>query len=116
MILKLRHVGLKVTNIEKSVKFYTKMGMVVIKNLREIWSGQPIHIVKMKAADGSMLELIKADEWPETHFAVEVDTLFPALSGMGESITKKRETSEASVLYVNDPDGHSIELVRLNEG
>ncbi|TES88939.1 MAG: VOC family protein [Desulfobacteraceae bacterium] len=112
MIFKIRHVGLKVKDLDKSIKFYRNLGFSVISRGIEHWdSGPPIGVCKLKTMGGEILELIEAVIWPENHFALTVNDLW---SVDHLKILKEKKSIKYHVIYVKDLDGHWIELVQKN--
>ena len=110
MIFKIRHVGIKVKNLNKSINFYRNLGFSVISREIEQWdSGPPIGVCKLKTMGGQTLELIEGVVWPENHFALTVDELW---SVEHLKVLKEKKSDKYHVIYVKDPDGHWIEIVQ----
>ena len=104
---RIRHIGLKVKDLDVSLNFYRNKGFIVIFRGREYWGKVKLEIAKLGLPGGdAVLELIQAEAWPGNHFAVEVDQI-PFPSALVNPLIKE------SVTYIQDPDGHYIELVRL---
>ena len=137
MVLSIRHTGLVVREIERSIKFYLGLGFVLwqrtvrdgpyIDQLVGI-PGVTLEWAKLRAPDGSMLELIQYHSHPDfsptrdapanrlgcSHVAFAVDDLAKAcdqLLLLGGSIVNYPTTESRSV-YCHDPDGIIVELVR----
>ena len=110
MIFNIRHVGLKVKDLDKSINFYRKLGFSVVSRTVEHWdSGPPIGVCKLKTMGGEVLELIEAVVWPENHFALLVDDLW---SVDHLERLKEKKDDKHHVIYVKDIDGHWIEIVQ----
>ena len=117
MISRIRHTGIRVADIEKSMQFYHALGFTGGLEADETWMNSEIKIkiAKLQAPDGSVIELIQVlqGEWSETHFAVELEEDLPAMTK--ELIKTKggmvSENHIRNVYYTTDPDGHNIELV-----
>ena len=75
--MKVRHVGITVTDMEESLKFYKDLfGFSVIKEMSEHGKhidnfsgldGISVRTVKMAAQDGSMIELLQYESHPKTN-------------------------------------------------
>lgn len=137
MVLSIRHTGLVVREIERSITFYLELGFVLwqrmvrdgpyIDQLVGI-PGVTLEWAKLRAPDGSMLELIQyhvpADVQPLknapsnrlgcSHIAFAVDDLTTTcekLIRLGGSVVNMPTTESWSV-YCHDLDGIIVELVR----
>ena len=137
MVLSIRHTGLVVREIERSITFYLELGFVLwqrmvrdgpyIDQLVGI-PGVTLEWAKLRAPDGSMLELIQyhvpADAQPLknapsnrlgcSHIAFAVDDLTTTcekLIRLGGSVVNMPTTESWSV-YCHDLDGIIVELVR----
>ena len=140
MILRTRHTGLVVNNVNLSVKFYESLGFTLWK--QEVEHGEFISTVvgipevnietaKLKAPDGSMVELLQYHSHPDfheqssapsnrlgcSHIAFTVENLelacekIVSLGGdvVNAPVTNPSET--VKVAYCHDIDGILIELV-----
>lgn len=102
--LKVRHSGINVTNLDRSIAAYESIGFKVAERMTERWQGKRgvhvLHIAKLEAEDGSRIELVQGHS--KHHICVEVDSLgdFPAA----------KEAEDHRVTFINDPDGNRIEL------
>ncbi len=141
MILNIRHTGIVVASLAKSVDFYTRiLGFHVVTQKDEPshfidkilgLSGAELTTVKMRPSGDQMLELLYFHSHGEsqisikslvsvgiTHFAVTVDNLdetFGKLEGLGVEFMSPPEISpdgQAIVSFCRDPDGNYIELVQ----
>lgn len=140
MIRSVRHTGLVVRDIERSVSFYSALGLKVWQ--REVETGPFIDAVvgipgvrlewaKLRVPDGPLLELLQYHSHPDgqslcaapsnrlgcSHVAFTVDDLSAtcALVGRlgGSMINPPAEApgGKVRVVYCHDPDGILIELV-----
>ncbi|MEW6055122.1 MAG: VOC family protein [Bdellovibrionota bacterium] len=141
MITHIRHVGIVVSDLEKSLKFYRDLlGFTVHKQAEETGSyldqmlaleGVRVTTVKMKAPDGNLIELLnfashrrshRSRETCEvgiTHFAVtvpDIDDAYQKLRAAGVVFNAPPQRSPdgyAKVTYCKDPDGSFVELVEV---
>lgn len=144
MILNTRHTGLVVRNLQKSLQFYEALGLKIWK--REIETGPYIDTVvgikdvivewaKLKAPDGSVVELLQYHSHPEntpalrspanrlgcSHVSFTVKnaqvaaSLFQEFGGECIAVPVSNPTNEVKVCYCYDPDGILIEIVEESE-
>jgi len=115
MIFNIRHVGIKVKDLEKSIQFYRNLGFSVVSRTVSYWNqGPPIGVCKLRTMGGEILELIEAVSWPENHFALTVRDLWEV--DHLERVNEKK-TDNHHAIYVRDPDGNYIEIVqKLKKG
>jgi|TARA_R110000822_G_scaffold218460_2_gene352878 catechol 2,3-dioxygenase-like lactoylglutathione lyase family enzyme len=136
---KMRHTGIVVTDMERSIDFYNKyLDFKVKKDMDE--SGDyidqflalkdvKVRTVKMASEDDSLIELLYFYSHPEenaekkinqigcSHIAltiVGIDELYSLMSDEGVDFNGKPRTSPdgaARVAFCKDPDGTFIELV-----
>jgi catechol 2,3-dioxygenase-like lactoylglutathione lyase family enzyme len=140
----IRHAGIVVTDMERSVHFYGGLlKLKVVKDFSEKGGyietitgleGVDLHMVKLEAEDGSMIELLKyrshtGASGPSrrlcdtgcTHVAFTVDSIedeYKRLSEHGvEFLSPPCESPDgyARVAFCKDPDGVFIELVEVLE-
>ena len=137
MVLSIRHTGLVVREIERSIEFYLGLGFVLWQRMVRDGAymdqlvgipGVTLEWAKLRAPDGSMLELIQyhapADIQPLknapsnrlgcSHVAFAVDDLARACDQillLGGSVVNM-PTVESRSVYCHDPDGIIVELVR----
>jgi catechol 2,3-dioxygenase-like lactoylglutathione lyase family enzyme len=135
----LRHVGITVTSIEESLKFYGDLlGFEVVRIMDEsgehidnfsALSGVNVRTVKMKDKLNGMVELLQYHSHPKgpedrdithigcSHFALTVDNLDFTLDKMrknGYIINSESQYSpdgKVKLTFCKDPDGTLIELV-----
>ena len=142
MITAIRHVGLVVADLEKSLKFWCEtMGFVVSRQMEE--SGPHIDAMmglkdvrvttaKLAAPDGNLLELLYFHSHPDkqqwegkpystgfTHIALTVqnlDEICRRLQQVGVTFPAKPQRSPdgvAKVIYATGPEGVLLELVEI---
>ena len=142
MITAIRHVGLVVSDLEKSLKFWCEtMGFVVFRQTEE--SGPHIDAMmglkdvrvttaKLAAPDGHLLELLYFHSHPDmprwsgtpystgfTHIALTVKNLSETLQRLeqfGASIPVEPQLSldgHVKVTYATGPEGVLLELVEV---
>ena len=137
----MRHFGLVVRDLDRSLKFYCEvLGLRVIRQMEESGTfldtilakpGVKVTTVKLGFGEGpTLLELlhfqspdISVSEWPSlfstgaTHFAMTVTGLTPLYKNLleaGASVLAAPEQSpdgRASVCFGRDPEGNLIEFV-----
>lgn len=142
MITAIRHVGLVVTDISKSLKFWCEtMGFVVSRQMEEAGphidammglKNVRVTTAKLSAPDGSSLELLYFHSHPDkgrwegapystglTHIALTVTNLDEAckrLKKAGVKFPAEPQTSAdgiARVIYATGPEGVLLELVEI---
>jgi catechol 2,3-dioxygenase-like lactoylglutathione lyase family enzyme len=142
MTTAIRHVGLVVANLEKSLKFWCDtMGFVVSRQMEE--SGPHIDAMmglkdvrvttaKLAAPDGNLLELLCFHSHPDkqrwegkpystgfTHIALTVQDLDETLRRLklvGASVSAEPQLSpdgQVKVIYASGPEGVLLELVEV---
>ena len=146
MTSSIRHVGIVVSDIEKSLFFYKNLlGFSIVKTAQETGpfidrilalDGVEVTTIKMSALDGTtQLELLKfkspvpdsctrqrVHSLGPTHIAFtvhDIDNLYRYLSINNVPFLSEPVTSPdggARVAFCTDPDGTLIELVELQKG
>jgi catechol 2,3-dioxygenase-like lactoylglutathione lyase family enzyme len=142
LILKTRHTGLVVQDINRSINFYEALGLSVSR--REVEQGSFISEVvgidavvvetaKMKLPDGSLIELLQYHSHPDqaeiynspsnkhgcSHIAFTVENVEGAcdlLQRIGGSVVNMPSTAPngmVKVAYGHDVDGILLELVEV---
>ena len=140
MIRNIRHTGLVVRDLERSLAFYQALGFQVWK--REVETGPFIETVvgipdvklewaKLRAPDGSLMELLQYHSHPErrpvetspsnrlgcSHIAFTIDDLVATcalIARLGGSMVNppaEAPDGRMRVAYCHDPDGILMELV-----
>ena len=120
------HVGLKYTDIEASLRFYTALGL----RERVRWGDVGDEIVMLEMSDGGVIELLpcRGEEFSANgkyiHFAIsvaDVDEAYnTALNAGAESITAPKTVPLQSnprqmsirVAFVKGPDGEELEFFK----
>ena len=142
MIRSVRHTGIVVRDLEKSTEFYCTLGFV--EDNRAIEEGDFIDTVvglqntklewvKLKAPDGSLLELLKYHSHPKqkeiakqksnqlgvSHLAFSVsniDTICEKIEEIDGSIVNPpalANNKKVKVAYCHDNEGNLIEIVEI---
>lgn len=143
MILATRHTGLVVRDLDKSLVFYRDiLGLSIFKRMKESgpyieWvvgiPGVVLEWIKLKANDGSLVELIQyhsssevsqqtvnfpSDRLGCSHIAftvTDIDGLYKNLVDKGyhcNSVPQFSPDGKVKVMYGHDPDGIIIEFVQ----
>jgi len=120
------HIGLKYTDLDRSLKFYNAIG------LREVvrWGNEGDEIVMMSMEDGGIIELLPhgGNEFSEKgkwiHFAIAVDDVDlayrTALEAGASPLTapkivpldSKPEEMSINIAFVKGPDGEELEFFK----
>lgn len=143
-IKNIRHAGIVVTDIEKSLLFYRDlMGLKPVVDFVEKGDfiaaisnakGVNLRMVKLIAEDGGMIELLQYISHPQpergdnklyetgpTHVAFTVDDVeatYAEWSGKGVTCNSKPIVSpdgKAKLFFCQDPDGTFLEIVQMLE-
>tara|TARA_Y100001963_G_scaffold159287_1_gene262342 strand:- start:19574 stop:19999 length:426 start_codon:yes stop_codon:yes gene_type:complete len=137
--MKLRHVGITVTDVEESLKFYRDiLGFKVARIMDEsgehidnfsALKGVHVKTVKLKDETNGMIELLQYHSHPRTaeendithigcsHFALTVRNLDSILDSIREngyainSVPQYSPDGKVKLTFCKDPDGALIELV-----
>ena len=123
MVKKLLHTRYRVTDLEKTVSFYTDvLGLEVVSRST---SGRGSQLVFLKTPGSEeLIEICKFDPsgpvivGPDlTHLAFEVDDLdafaaHAAAKGYPLSDGPHRSSSGSAIAFVDAPDGYEIELIQ----
>ena len=135
----LRHIGITVTDLEKSLEFYRDiLGFQVVRIMDESGAhidkfsaleGVKVKTVKLKDANGGMLELLQYHSHPKeaerkdithigcSHFALTVknlDLLLDRVLEKGYTINSPPQYSpdgKVKLTFCSGPDGTLIEMV-----
>jgi catechol 2,3-dioxygenase-like lactoylglutathione lyase family enzyme len=142
MIRATRHTGIVVRDLEKSLRFWRDvMGLAVAADFREqgrfidtvqALSGVSLHMVKLCAPDGTMIELLHDEAHPTAppaanrlcdsgirHVAFTVADLeasWRTLRKEGCEVLSEPVTSpdgKARLFFARDPEGNLMELVQM---
>ena len=142
MILETRHVGIVVQDMESSLRFWRDiMGLVVdvdfweegpfIDTVQSL-QGVKLHMIKLKAPDGSLVELLKDESHPtpapdrnllcdrgirHIAFTVEdVERSWQVLRENGCEVLSNPVVSpdgKAKLFFCRDPEGNLLEMVQM---
>ncbi len=123
MITRLLHTRYRVTDLEKTVDFYTKV--LGLEEVRRSTSGRGSQLVFLKAPESDeMIELCKYDAsgpvvvGPDlTHLAFEVKDMeaFAAhAAALGYPLSDGPHESESGsiIAFVDAPEGYEVELIQ----
>ncbi len=118
-MLGIRHVALRVRDVEASVRFYTE-----VLKMRIEWRPDPMNAYLTSGSDNLALhqvesELAPADAQSLDHFgfvvstAGEVDAWAAEIEGRGVELVQRPKTHRdgARSFYFRDPDGNLIQLI-----
>ena len=140
MIVNVRHTGIVVSDLENVATFYRKLGFEDVSQdiekgnfIEQVTGIENVELewIKMKAADGYLLELIKYHSHPLTaenenavsnklgcsHIAFTVENIDAAcelIDRSGGSVVNKAATApngKVKVAYCHDPEGVLMEIV-----
>jgi len=122
MIRKVEHIGVQVSDLDRSLDFYQRvLGFTLHR--REKIPGIGLEIALLRVGD-SYVELLKYEDRPVPqgkaplgHFALQVDdieTVLEALSRNGVKIPGGTPQvvfdGQARIFFINGPDGEVVEL------
>ena len=111
MIKSLRHVGLVVSDMDRAIRFYEKLGCEVISREAESWVSDnqkhPAFLEVCKMTNN--VELITGF-WKH-HVAFTVNE-FPDLDDEQLPYSIMWQMNKPGVKFITDPDGNVIELVK----
>lgn len=121
------HTMLRVSDIQKSVKFYTQiLGMDVLRTLDQADQGFSLTFLGFgKESETCVLELTYNDGVSEYemgnafgHIAISVDDCYKAcnkIKGLGGKVVREAGPlagSDEVIAFVEDPDSYKIELIQ----
>ena len=119
------HVGLRVTDLGRSLAFYTAVGYEVVGSVPETPIG---HLTMLKLPDDEFVtvELVHDGNSVEhgtdvSHFVVQVQSMADALDVLAdhgiEPVAPGQERDDGlKTTFIADPDGRRIELVQWPAG
>jgi len=142
MIKAIRHIGLVVANLEKSIDFWCEiMGFEVKLRMEEVGphvdlmmglDGVKVTTVKLSAPDGNLLELLHFSSHPDkdkwegrpfstglTHIALTVENIEKTYNRLLQSYVSFPAEPQispdgtAKVIYATGPEGILLELVEV---
>jgi lactoylglutathione lyase len=122
------HVGLRVTDLDRSLVFYRALGYEVVGDVPETGLGH-LTMLKLPGDEFVSIELVHDPAGPAvrsgtnlSHLVVTVDSMHTTvtdLTGRGvevESPTSPDGSADFLTAWVTDPDGNRIELVQWPAG
>ena len=144
MVLATRHVGIVVSDMGASLRFWRDvMGLEVVVDFREegeyidtlqALEGVRLHMIKLRAPDGSLIELLHDDAHPTgrvdsnrlcdhgiRHLAFTVEDVegsWQTLTFLGCPTLSSPVTSpdgKARLFFARDPEGNLLEIVQEGE-
>jgi lactoylglutathione lyase len=119
------HIGLRVTDLGRSLAFYTAIGYGVVGSVPETPTGQ-LTMLKLPDDEFVTVELVHdgnpVDRGTDvSHFVVQVESMadtLDVLAGHGiEPVSPGQEREDGlKTTFIADPDGRRIELVQWPAG
>ena len=122
------HFGLRVTDLDRSLAFYTAVGYEVVGSVPETPLGH-LTMLKLPGDEFVAIELVHNPAQDEvnsgtglSHFVIKVESLDATLSelaarGIGaEAPVSPNGSDDFRTTWVTDPDGNRIELVQWPAG
>src|SRR5690349_19394908 len=121
------HIGLRVADLERSLAFYTGLGYEVLGTVPETEFGS-LTMIKLPRDEFVSIELVHPPDRTDVtggalnHLVVQVDSMHDTvaeLAGRGiqvESPQSPDGSDDFWTAWVEDPDGHRIELVQWPPG
>jgi lactoylglutathione lyase len=121
------HIGLRVADLERSLAFYTGLGYEVLGTVPETEFGS-LTMIKLPRDEFVSIELVHHPDRTDVtggalnHLVVQVDSMHDTvaeLAGRGiqvESPQSPDGSDDFWTAWVEDPDGHRIELVQWPPG
>ena len=120
------HVGLRVTDLERSLAFYTAIGYEVIGDVPETDLGH-LTMLKLPGDEFVAIELVHSTDTPAggnrfSHLVIHVDSMDATLAALNahglaaEPPTSPDGRPEFQTAWIEDPDGNRIELVQWPAG
>jgi lactoylglutathione lyase len=119
------HVGLRVTDLGRSLAFYTAVGYEVVGSVPETPIGQ-LTMLKLPEDEFVTVELVHDGKLVDrgtdvSHFVVQVESMadtLDVLAGRGiELVAPEHEGDDGlKTAFIADPDGRRIELVQWPAG
>jgi lactoylglutathione lyase len=121
------HIGLRVTDLERSLEFYAALGYEVLGKVPETEFGS-LTMLKLPGDEFVTIELVHdhsrgaVDPGGLNHFVIQVDDVAATvaqLAGRGvaaEDPSSPDGSDDFWTTWVTDPDGYRIELVQWPAG
>ncbi len=125
--MKLAHIALKVSDLERSIAFYSKLGFELKEKIELEKFSSTIAFLKAKEG-GAELELVynwkeKAEPGSQQgflHLGIEVEDLEQFIKeleekGIAVSCQPFETPDGTKICFISDPDGYEIELIQPKE-
>jgi lactoylglutathione lyase len=122
------HLGLRVTDLDRSLAYYRAVGYEVVGEVRGTGIGH-LTMLQLPGDDFVTLELVHHPDYnltsgdsPLSHFVIQVedmDATIAELAGRGvhaDAPTSPDASDDFRTTWVVDPDGNRIELVQWPAG
>jgi lactoylglutathione lyase len=122
------HFGLQVTDLDRSLAFYTALGYEIVGSVPETPLGR-LTMIKLPGDEFVTIELVHDPVKGEvtggkalSHFVIQVESMKPTLGVLAaQGVTADEPTSpdgtpDFQTTIISDPDGNSIELVQWPAG
>ncbi|GAA1040620.1 VOC family protein [Virgisporangium ochraceum] len=119
------HLGLRVTDLDRSLAFYTAVGYTVLGTVPETGFGS-LTMLKLPDDPFASLELVHDAARPVTdigavnHLVIQVDDLDAAIAGFAANDVTAEPPADLGpgmrTSWLTDPDGYRIELVQWPPG
>ncbi|GIH02622.1 lactoylglutathione lyase [Rhizocola hellebori] len=120
------HFGLRVTDLDRSLEFYTAVGYRVLGTVPETAFGS-LTMIQLPGDDFVTIELVHHPAQPPAgqnlnHLVIQVESMadtIATLSARGidvEEPTSPDQTADFLTAWMTDPDGNRIELVQWPPG
>jgi catechol 2,3-dioxygenase-like lactoylglutathione lyase family enzyme len=123
--MRMLHLGLRVTDLDRSLAFYTAVGFAVVGRVPETPYGS-LTMLQLPGDPFVSLELVHDPARPVTdigavnHLVIQVDDLETATTDLAaEGVTAEPFTEPEPgfrLSWLTDPDGYRIELVQWPPG
>ncbi|NUT38300.1 MAG: VOC family protein [Hamadaea sp.] len=123
--MRMLHLGLRVTDLERSLAFYTALGYATLGNVPETAFGS-LTMLKLPGDPFASLELVHDPARPVTdisavnHLVIQVDDMDAAIADLAaRGVTADSAAQPGPGLqtsWLTDPDGYRIELVQWPPG
>ena len=121
------HFGLRVTDLDRSLAFYSALGYEVVGTVPETAFGR-LTMIKLPGDEFVTIELVHdpastaAVGTGLNHFVIAVESMAAAVADLGargvevEEPTSPNGSADFLTAWITDPDGNRIELVQWPPG
>ena len=123
--MRMLHLGLRVTDLERSLAFYTAIGYATIGTVPETGFGS-LTLLQLPGDPFASLELVHdparpvADIGAVNHLVIQVDDLSATVATLADRGVVAEPPAELGpgmwTSWLTDPDGYRIELVQWPPG